>query len=176
MIHIYCGDGKGKTTAATGLAVRYAGTGGRVLFARFLKNEQSGELKILDCVSEIDVIHLSASYGFYFQLSEKEKEEVKNLYFGLWEEVESRISQAKEAGNPYGMVVLDELMAAYQYELVPKEKVVRFLQKQKEHLEIVMTGRDPAAELQETADYISEIKKIRHPYDKGMYARKGIEY
>ena len=62
MIHIYCGDGKGKTTAAIGLAVRAAGCGMKVLFARFLKNEDSGELKVLDSVPEIEVLHLERSY------------------------------------------------------------------------------------------------------------------
>ena len=69
LLHIYCGDGKGKTTAATGLAVRAAGSGMRVLFARFLKNEFSGELKILDRIPEIEVLHLEKSYGFFKTLS-----------------------------------------------------------------------------------------------------------
>ena len=84
MIHIYCGDGKGKTSAAIGLAVRAAGTGMKVLFARFLKNEYSGELKVLDAVPQIEVIHLERSYGFFSTLSEKEKAEVKEMYLGLW--------------------------------------------------------------------------------------------
>ena len=68
-VHLYCGDGKGKTTAATGLAVRAAGSGMRVLFARFLKNEFSGELKILDRIPEIEVLHLEKSYGYNYKLS-----------------------------------------------------------------------------------------------------------
>ena len=73
LIHIYCGDGKGKTSAATGLAIRAAGTGMKVLFARFLKNEHSGELKVLDAVPEIEVMHLEKSYGFFSTLSDREK-------------------------------------------------------------------------------------------------------
>ena len=75
LLHIYCGEGK--TTAATGLAVRAAGSSMRVLFARFLKNEFSGELKILDQIPEIEVLHLEKSYGFFKTLSEKEQEEVR---------------------------------------------------------------------------------------------------
>lgn len=79
MIHIYCGDGKGKTTAATGLAVRAAGSGMKVLFARFLKNENSAELCVLDQIPGIEVIHLPKSYGFYNTQSEEEKfEQVKS--------------------------------------------------------------------------------------------------
>ena len=74
MIHIYCGDGKGKTTAATGLAVRAAGSGMKVLFARFLKNENSAELCVLDQIPGIEVIHLPKSYGFYNTQSEEERQ------------------------------------------------------------------------------------------------------
>ena len=84
MIHIYCGDGKGKTTAATGLAVRAAGSGMKVLFARFLKNENSAELCVLDQIPGIEVIHLPKSYGFYNTQSEEEKAETKQMYEELW--------------------------------------------------------------------------------------------
>ena len=92
MIHIYCGDGKGKTTAAIGLAARAAGCGMKVLFARFLKNEDSGELKVLDSVPEIEVLHLVRSYGFFNTLTEEEKEEVRQMYGELWERIKKRIS------------------------------------------------------------------------------------
>ena len=78
LIHIYCGDGKGKTSSAVGLAVRAAGCKKKVLFARFLKNENSGELNILDSISDIEVLHLEKSYGFYKTLTEKEKKEVND--------------------------------------------------------------------------------------------------
>ena len=73
LIHIYCGNGKGKTSAAAGLAVRSAGWGKRILFTRFLKNENSGELKVLDKIPEIEVLHLEKSYGFYSSLNAEEK-------------------------------------------------------------------------------------------------------
>ena len=91
LIHIYCGDGKGKTTAAIGLAARAAGCGMKVLFARFLKNEDSGELKVLDSVPEIEVLHLVRSYGFFNTLTEEEKEEVRQMYGELWERIKKRI-------------------------------------------------------------------------------------
>ena len=79
LIHIYCGDGKGKTSAAIVLAVRAAGSGLKVLFTRFLKNESSGELAILDDISQIKVLHLEKSYGFFKNLSEEKKQEVRKL-------------------------------------------------------------------------------------------------
>lgn len=171
MIHIYCGDGKGKTTAAIGLAVRAAGRGKKVLFARFLKNEDSGELRILDAVPEIEVIHLEKSYGFFRTLTEKEQEEARKTYVCVWE-----CMREKAAEGSYDMVVIDEFMAAYRYGLVSHEEAIAFLTGKPEEMEIVLTGRDPDPELTELADYVSEIHKIKHPFDRGIPARKGIEY
>ena len=91
LIHIYCGDGKGKTSAAIGLAVRAAGSGLKVLFTRFLKNESSGELAILDDISQIKVLHLEKSYGFFKNLSEEKKQEVRETYLRLWRAIELEI-------------------------------------------------------------------------------------
>lgn len=171
MIHIYCGDGKGKTTAAIGLAVRAAGSGKKVLFARFLKNEDSGELRILDAVPEIEVIHLEKSYGFFRALTEKEQEEARQMYASVWGCV-----REKAAEGSYDMVVIDEFMAAYRYGLISHEEAVVFLTGKPEEMEVVLTGRDPEPELTELADYVSEIRKVKHPFDRGIMARKGIEY
>ena len=171
LIHIYCGDGKGKTSAATGLAVRAAGCGMKVLFARFLKNEESGELKILDEVSKINVIHLERSYGFYNTLSEREKEEVRLMYEKLWHRILDMISN-----STYDVLVMDEFMAAYNYGLIPHEEALTFLKEKPAGLEIVLTGRNPDKRLVELADYVSEIRKVKHPFDRGILARRGIEY
>ena len=171
LLHIYCGAGKGKTTAATGLAVRAAGSSMRVLFARFLKNEFSGELKILDQIPEIEVLHLEKSYGFFKTLSEKEQEEVREMYGRLWNSIQRKIST-----GDYDMLVIDEFRAAYRYGRSPNEEAVQFLKDRPDNLEVVLTGRDPSDELLELADYISEVKMVRHPFEKGIRARKGIEY
>ena len=171
LIHIYCGDGKGKTSAAIGLAVRAAGSGLKVLFTRFLKNESSGELAILDDISQIKVLHLEKSYGFFKNLSEEEKEEVRETYLQLWRAIELEILTGE-----YDVLVIDEFMAAYRYDLIPKEEAIEFLEKKPKELEIVLTGRNPDEKLVELADYVSEIKKVKHPFDQGIYARKGIEY
>lgn len=171
MIHIYCGDGKGKTTAATGLAVRAAGSGMKVLFARFLKNENSAELCVLDQIPGIEVIHLPKSYGFYNTQSEEEKAETKQMYEELWKYA---LDRAKNGACD--MLVMDEFMAADRYGLIPHEEAIQFLKEKPEGLEVVLTGRDPSDELLELADYISEVKMVRHPFEKGIRARKGIEY
>ena len=156
LIHIYCGDGKGKTSAAIGLAVRAAGSGLKVLFTRFLKNESSGELAILDDISQIKVLHL------------EEKQEVRETYLQLWRAIELEILTGR-----YDVLVIDEFMAAYKYDLIPKEEAIELLEKKPKELEIVLTGRNPDEKLVELADYVSEIKKVKHPFDQGIYARKG---
>ena len=122
LVHIYCGDGKGKTTAATGLAVRMAGYGKKVLFARFLKNENSGELKILDRIPEIEVMHLSRSFGFYNKLNEQEKEEWKQTYKELWKKIKEKVKNGS-----YDLLVMDEFLHAIRYDLVTEEEILKFL-------------------------------------------------
>ena len=155
MIHIYCGDGKGKTTAATGLAVRAAGSGMKVLFARFLKNENSAELCVLDQIPGIEVIHLPKSYGFYNTQSEEEKAETKQMYEELWKYA---LDRAKNGACD--MLVMDEFMAADRYGLIPHEEAIQFLKEKPEGLEVVLTGRDPSEDLIRIADYVSEIRKV----------------
>ena len=171
MIQIYCGDGKGKTTAATGLAVRAAGSGMKVLFARFLKNENSAELCVLDQIPGIEVIHLPKSYGFYNTQSEEEKAETKQMYGELW-----RYALDRAKNGACDMLVMDEFMAADHYGLVPHEEAIQFLKEKPEGLEVVLTGRNPTEDLIEAADYVSEIRKVKHPFDCGICARRGIEY
>ena len=171
LIHIYCGDGKGKTSAATGLAVRAAGCGKQVLFARFLKNEESGELEILDRIPEIHVIHLERSYGFYRTLTEEEQAEVRQMYEALWQDIVQ-----KAETDVYDVLVMDEFMAAYNYGLIGHDAAFAFLREKPERLEVVLTGRDPDEDLVELAHYVSEIRKVKHPFDRGIRARRGIEY
>lgn len=170
-IHIYCGDGKGKTTAALGLALRAAGRKKRVLAARFLKTDDSGEVTALSQVTEVDVIPCIKTFGFYFRMTEEQKKEAEEYYGKLFEKA---WLQAAEDG--YDMLILDEIMAACNYGLVSEERLLRCLQEKPVKLEVVMTGRDPSQKLLDMADYVSEIHKRKHPFDSGVSAREGIEY
>ena len=103
--------------------------------------------------------------------TEEEKEEVRQMYGELWERIKKRISCGE-----FRMLVIDEFMAAYRYGLIDREEALEFLTGKPEALEIVLTGRDPAPELTALADYVSEIRKVKHPFDQGILARRGIEY
>lgn len=170
LIHIYSGDGKGKTTASIGLSVRCAGSGGKVLFTQFLKNNQSSELKILREISNMELSLSEKTFGFYSKLSDKEKREAKDVYQQLLIKAIEKVDS-----GVYQMLVLDEVITAYHYQLIEQQYFVDFLKNKPEYLEVVLTGRYPADELIELADYVSEIKKIKHPYDQGIGARMGIE-
>ena len=171
LIHIYTGDGKGKTTAACGLAVRFAGTGKRVLFAQMLKDGSSGEIKVLRQIDGIDVDICKECFGFSFSMTDEVRKKAEETYSAYLAHVLKRA----ESGA-YGLLVLDEILSAYNLNFIDREMLLSFLRQKPDALEVVLTGRDPADELAELADYISEIRKIRHPYDEGILAREGIEY
>ncbi len=177
-IHLYCGDGKGKTTAAVGLAVRVAGCGGQAVAARFLKNDASGEVEALRRLAGVTVFPCEKTFGFTWQMSREQRAGAaswsRELFRGAFEEA-SRLADARTADAPV-LLVLDELCAAVNAGLLDLEEVLRALDSRPEGLEVVITGRDPADEIRERADYVTEMRKARHPFDRGVKARRGIEY
>ena len=186
LIHIYCGDGKGKTSAACGLAVRMAGRGNHTVIARFLKTDDSGEVETLKQISNIHVIPCEKEFGFIFAMDEETKKEAAEFNTELFQKAIQKAIELCEGNacadqNECGeqkqcLLVLDEIMAAMNFHIVPEALVLEFLKNKPENLEVVLTGRDPSEQMQELADYISEIKKVRHPFEKGISARIGIEY
>lgn len=170
LIHIYCGDGKGKTTAAIGLAVRCAGRGNKVLLVQFLKSRDSGELYSLARLSDIEVMRGKESKKFTFQMNDEEKHALLLEHNKMFEQVLEKI----KTGN-YSLLILDEVIGAVNARVFDLHKLTAFLRSKPENLEVVLTGRNPAPELLELADYVSEMRKIKHPMDKGIMAREGIE-
>ena len=171
LIHIYEGDGKGKTSTSIGLSIRCAGSGESVVFSQFLKDNSSSEVKILEQIEGIFYVRSDKHFGFFFQMNEEEKEEARIYYRQHFEKaVQSAIS------NHARLFVMDELMSAYNLGLVDHDRVLDFLRNKPDNMEVVMTGRDPAPELVELADYVSRVVKIKHPFDQGIPARKGIEF
>lgn len=170
LIHIYCGDGKGKTTAAIGLAVRCAGRGNKVLLVQFLKSRDSGELYSLARLPDIEVMRGKESKKFTFQMNDEEKHALLLEHNKMFEQGLEKI----KTGN-YSLLILDEVIGAVNAKVFDLHKLTAFLRSKPENLEVVLTGRNPAPELLELADYVSEMRKIKHPMDKGIMAREGIE-
>lgn len=171
LIHCYTGDGKGKTSAALGLTLRAAGSGKRVLFAQFLKDGSSSELRELSHLKMVSCLSMKEHFGFYWTLTEEEKRAeqvaVRN-YFSL-------LTERAEAER-FDMLVLDEFMAAYRLELLDRAEALRWIQHKPETLELVLTGRDAPEEIRALSDYVTECRKEKHPFDRGIAARQGIEY
>ena len=174
LIHMYFGDGKGKTTAAIGLAVRASGRGKRVLFAQFLKGRSTGELAPLGELG-IKIIRSEKDMGFFFNLKEEQKEAFRAEQARLFEKVNGEIKDAVFAGEPIDLLVLDEALNMDR-EMFDEEALKDFISNKPESLEIVLTGRPAPEWLTEKADYVTEMKKHKHPYDSGVIARKSIEY
>ena len=170
LIHIYCGDGKGKTTASLGLAVRCSGHGNKVLFVQFLKAWRTGELNTLELLPNIEVLRAKETAKFTFQMSPEEKAQVLKDHMALFEAVKNKCVAEK-----IDLLILDEVVGACDRGVFNKEALLEFLRNKPETLEVVMTGRNPFPELVELADYVSEICKRKHPKDKGIMARVGIE-
>lgn len=170
LIHIYTGDGKGKTTAAVGLAVRCAGSGENVVFCQFLKDNQSSELSILRQIPQITLVQAAPTPGFYKHMTDTQRAEAKLACTGLLEQAITA-ALAKNAR----LLVLDEAVAAYNHQMLDRERLLAFLREKPAEMEVVLTGRNPAPELITLADYVSEIKKLKHPFDRGIPARRGIE-
>lgn len=170
LLHIYHGDGKGKTTAAVGLAVRAAGAGMRVAFIQLMKDGTSAELDMLRRIDRIEVYAIKNTYGFTWNMSDDDR--IK-LRMRNDKALKAMIKAAKE--ELYQVLVVDEMMSAYQGGFVDKASVLELMQLCKGITELVFTGRNPAKELLDRADYITEMKNVRHPYEKGITARAGIE-
>lgn len=171
LVHVYCGDGKGKTTAAAGLAVRAAGSGKNVIFAQFMKGNDSGELTAMKQLPGIEIIRNSKNYGFYHQMSSQDKEAITEEHNRMLAGITERINRGK-----CDMLILDEFTYPYCYGLIDRIRVKQLVKNRPAAVEVVITGREPAEIFLELADYITEMKCIRHPYDKGIPARRGIEY
>lgn len=171
MVQLYCGEGKGKTTAAVGAAIRCAGAGGRVLFFQFLKGNSSSELNILNKLDGINLLDGFYSSKFVWDMSDSEKALAARFYSDKFNEIAGLVKNGE-----YDMLVTDEIFDAVDCGFVSIEQILHFLRIKPKGLEVVMTGRNPGRQLTEAADYVTYMQKIKHPFDRGISARKMIEY
>lgn len=168
--HIYCGNGKGKTSAAIGLAMRAAGAGMSVHFFQFLKGADTSEIHSMKKIENICIARCCCE-KFVSQMSEKEKSDLISRHNEMLAEIYSLIDNENNL-----LIVLDEFIDAYNMNLLDKEFADNLILKHYNNAEIVLTGRNPSKALLDNADYISEIHAVKHPYSSGITARRGIEY
>jgi cob(I)alamin adenosyltransferase len=166
-VQVYTGNGKGKTTAAFGLALRAAGAGLKVYIAQFVKGMKYSELKAVERLS--DSITLK-QYGLGFFLNrEPNKEDFTAAREGLKEVQEIMCS------GMYDLVILDEASIATHYDLFSVEELLEVIRTRPEHVELVITGRKADPRIIEAADLVTEMREIKHYYNNGLKARIGIE-
>lgn len=171
LLHIYCGDGKGKTTAAVGLAVRAAGAGMHVHIIQLLKGSDSAEVSVLRSIPGITLERCDRNYGFVWNMSYEDKRSITACHNTLLEKGYSLVRSGE-----VDMLIIDEFNAAYKHGLLDREEAEKFLTEKPGSAELIITGRSPAELFVNSADYVSEIKCVKHPYEKGINARRGIEF
>lgn len=167
LLEVYYGNGKGKTTAALGLSLRSAGREKQVLILQFFKKRFTGELAALQCIPGITVFQFGSGN---FILRNEPGEEDRIEFLTGWE-----IARKALISEQYSLVVLDELTYAFQYNLLSWQDCEFVLQKRLEQIEVVITGRNAPQPLLEMADLVTEMKMIKHPAERGVPAREGIE-
>ena len=170
LIHLYVGDGKGKTTAALGLAMRALGAGEKIFFAQFLKGRESSEIIILKRL-DIDVIRTDGITKFSKDMNEEEKKAAKTLCQKCLEQIDEAVNS-----NKYGLIVCDEVVDAINLGFIDTDEFLNIINKRKSNTEIVMTGRNPNDKIVDAADYLTVMSALKHPYRKGIKGRLGIEY
>ena len=169
LVEIFTGDGKGKTSAALGMALRALGHGLRVYIVFFMKGDfPYGEQKILSQLSNVTFDR----FGFQdFVNPANVKPEEK-------EEARKALEAARKAvlSLKYDVVILDEVNVAIAWKLIELADVIKLINDKPKNVELVLTGRYADSKLIELADLVTDMVKVKHPYDKGMLSRKGIEY
>lgn len=161
MIHLYCGDGKGKTTAAAGCALRAAGNNMKVLFVQFLNYRDSGELKLLDKMENVKVLRETA------KMYSTEHDQAQTLSADL--------NYTLASFSP-DLLILDDATKAVEKKLFSSEILKTLINEHKKSMEIIITGTLPELWMIEIADYVTDMEKLKHPYDTSMKKHKGIKY
>lgn len=171
-IHIYTGDGKGKTTAAIGLGLRAFGRGWKVVLMRFLKNQDSGEVAAITALGNRYRIESDKSIlKFTWSMSEEERMEAGEICRRMLER-----GRALMNSGLCDMLILDEALGAIHGGFLTIEDLCGLMQDRPASVELVLTGRNAPEELVSLADYVSEIHALKHPMDVGTSAREGVEY
>ncbi len=171
LIQVYTGDGKGKSTAAFGQAIRAAGRDLKVVIYQFLKAVETGEVMLIrDKLPEIKVLRSTALKKFTWNMNEIELEHLKQDTVEGYAAVKDIIKH-----NECDLLILDEIMYGLHQGFIDLDEFIEVISSKPETMEIVITGRDAPQQLIDIADYVTEMKKIKHPFDEGIALRIGIE-
>jgi len=167
-IHVYTGPGKGKTTAALGLGMRAAGAGLKVHMIQFMKGRRYSELDAIE-----NLPNFTFSQHGRDEFVSKEKPEQIDIDLA-----QEGFAYAKDVikNTKYDMVILDEINVAVDYNLIPLDNVIKLIEEKPEKLELILTGRYAQPEIIKIADVVTEMLEIKHPYQEGVTARKGIDF
>ncbi len=167
LLIVFSGGGKGKTTAALGMAIRASGHDMRVLFVQLLKGAPSGELTTLKRDKQIQFVPMAQGY----QLSPDSLTQDRELAMSAWRQADEALS----SGN-YDIVVLDDLNFVLSYDLIPLDDVLHSLRRRPAQVHVVITGRNAPAELLDAADLVTMMKAVKHPFMQGVAPQAGIEF
>lgn len=189
LVHVYTGDGKGKTTASLGLAFRAIGNGLKVYMIQFLKACETGELLTASLLPNMTIVQAGVALEGEMQLKLNEYEQKlkqngeSGTKFAFMADLDEStacrrgfdLAKKVVASGEYDLVILDEINCVLNKELIPIAEAIELMQNHG-HVELVFTGWGAPEEIQQAADYVSFIKRVKHPYEKGIKARRGIEY
>ena len=175
LVQIYTGDGKGKTTAALGLALRAAGQGNKVLIYQFLKptSLETGE-RFVQQLETIQIRVETLDVPWDISTALQDEKAVRQMREALAPVIDKIVQIAEK--RDYDVLILDEIVFCLSKGLIQLNDIKRIIDKRNPGVEIILTGRGATGELIEMADLVTEMKKIRHPFDEGLPARRGIEY
>jgi len=168
IIHVYTGPGKGKTTAALGLGLRASGAGFKVHMLQFMKGRRYSEIDAIENIPNFTI----SQHGRDEFVSKENPEQIDiDLAKDGFEEAKKFVKSGK-----YDVVILDEINVAVDYNLIPVDDVLKLIEEKPEKLELVLTGRYAHPEIVKIADLVTEMLEIKHPYQQGVKARKGVDF
>jgi cob(I)alamin adenosyltransferase len=167
LVHVYTGEGKGKTSTGMGLLVRTLGRGLKVKIIQLFKRD-TGEQFFFEN-SGVEYLQFKPLHPYFKSYDENELISLRKEFLEFWNEAVKNLEM-------FDVVLIDELGPGINWKVIPEELALELIENKPQNTELILTGRNMPQSVIEKADYVSEIKKIKHPYDKGILAREGIEY
>jgi len=171
-VQIYTGNGKGKTTAAVGLATRAAGNGYNVFMVQFLKGSKTGEIEAAKKMAPFfNIFRFEKKRGFFWTLNSEEKSELKVEVQKAYEFCMEALQEQK-----CDILIMDEVMGALNNELISEKQLLELIDRKPDNIELILTGRDAPTAVIDKANLVTEMKDIKHYFKEGVQSREGIEF